>query len=391
MTTPKKAIKAVPDLASVQAAAASLQQLEATLGAFFLERDEEMRCIIVGLVARKHVFLLGPPGTAKSMVALALQGIMGKAPFFQLLMTRFTKYQEVFGPPSIPALSREEYYSVIKGFLPTAEVAFLDEIFKANSAILNSLLTALNEGAFDNGTKGRIKIPLQMCIGASNELPEQNAGLEALFDRFVLRRDVRYIADEDNFRTLLRIKEHHRQNPLTATIDPADLKTLRDAASCVDIDAVEDALVDLWKQLSKEHGITPSDRMWVNAVDLIQACAVLDGRMHAEGEDMIILADAFWNKPEDRDPIFATVTSIGAPDLSKAYDCLTAASELFRQVDLNAKTESAFGILAAKNRELKDVLKEIDTLPKTSAIGKIRAKVHDMQQRCGTAAAGLLD
>ena len=390
MTTQPQ-IAAVPDLTTVQTAAANVQAVDSALCAHLLERDGEIRCITVGLVARKHVFFVGVPGTAKSMMAAVLRQALGGVPYFELLMTRFTKYTEVFGPPSIPALSREENYAIIKGFLPTARVAFLDEIFKSNSAILNALLTVLNEGKFTNGTKGTSAIPLEMCIGASNELPEKNAGLEAMFDRFVLRRKVDPIADEDNFRSLLNIKATHAATPLTAQFDPADLAVLRGAMSSVDITGVEDAFVKLWKQLPKDHGIVPTDRMWVNAVDLIKASAVLDGRLHAEGEDMVILADSFWNKPEDRNAVFTTVTSIGAPDLARAHDLVTAASELFRKADLNARTQDAFGALAATNRQLKENLKEFDALPQTSAITKLRAKVADMQKRCGSAAAGLLD
>jgi MoxR-like ATPase len=390
MSTTNAQFAALPDASRVAAAAANVHAVEAALINHLLERDEEIRCIVVGLVARKHVFFIGVPGTAKSMMADSLRQVLGGVPYFSLLMTRFTKYSEVFGPPSIPALSREENYFITNGFLPTATVAFLDEIFKSNSAIINSLLTGLNEGYFDNGTKGRVKMPLEMCIAASNELPEQNAGLEAMFDRFVIRRKVDPVADEDNFRALLRIKEHHARNPLTAQFDPADLAELRGAMRHVNIDNIEDSMVDLWKKLPKEHGISPTDRMWVNAIDLIKACAVLDGRLHAEGEDMVILAESMWNKPEDRDAVFSTVTSIGAPDLARAHDLVNAAVELFRKVDLNARSQEAFGMLAATNRELKDNLDEFDKLAKTSAIRKLRDKVVQMQQRCGSAAAGLL-
>jgi len=147
-----------------------------------VERDDAVRLALLAAIAGEHLLLVGPPGTAKSLVATRLSQAFSEATFFQKLMTRFTVPEEVFGPFSIRGLEEDRYERKTERYLPTASVAFLDEIFKANSAILNSMLTLLNEREFDNGTQ-RAKTPLVAVVGASNELPEDGE-LDALYDRW---------------------------------------------------------------------------------------------------------------------------------------------------------------------------------------------------------------
>jgi MoxR-like ATPase len=144
-----------------------------------VERDEEARLVVLGMISQEHVLFLGPPGTGKSAIGRRLSKICG-GQFFQRLLTRFTTPEEIFGPLSLRALENDEYRRCTTGFLPTASVAFLDEIFKANSAILNTLLTVLNERQFDNGAGLREECPIRCVVGASNELPESDE-LDALY------------------------------------------------------------------------------------------------------------------------------------------------------------------------------------------------------------------
>jgi len=156
-----------------------------------VEREEEARLVVLGMVAQEHVLLLGPPGTGKSALGRRISELCGGA-FFQRLLTRFTTPEEIFGPLSLRALENDEYRRCTEGFLPTAAIGFLDEIFKANSAILNTLLTILNERQFDNGAGEREECPIRCVIGASNELPESDE-LDALYDRFLIRKEVRHL------------------------------------------------------------------------------------------------------------------------------------------------------------------------------------------------------
>lgn len=150
-----------------------------------VERRQVLRLSLLAALAGEHTLLIGPPGTAKSALARRIHLAFRDARYFERLLTRFTVPEELFGPLSIRALEEDRYERHVTGFLPDAEVAFIDEVFKANSAILNALLTLLNEREFDNGA-GRVHCPLISVIGATNQVPEDEVA-EAFFDRFLLR------------------------------------------------------------------------------------------------------------------------------------------------------------------------------------------------------------
>jgi MoxR-like ATPase len=179
-----------------------LQALLHQLGHGLLERDTAVRLALLAALAGEHVLLIGPPGTAKSALARRLHRAFDGARYFERLLTRFSTPEELFGPLSLKALEHDRYERLTDGFLPTAGIAFLDEVFKANSAILNALLTLLNEREFDNGTK-RLSTPLIAVVAASNEVPTDDA-LQAFHDRFLVRVPVAPVGDA-SFEALLQL------------------------------------------------------------------------------------------------------------------------------------------------------------------------------------------
>jgi MoxR-like ATPase len=200
------------NLASIKPSLGKLQALERELAASLIERDEVIRASLVALLSKQHLVVLGPPGTAKSALVTELaqrispQNGAGLRNF-AYLMTRFTTPEELFGPVSVSGLKRDEYRRITAGKIVEAELVFLDEIFKASSAILNALLKIANERVFHNGGQ-EIQVPLISLFGASNKMPQGNE-LEALWDRFPPRFRVGYVTDAGFVRFIRAVAAKH--------------------------------------------------------------------------------------------------------------------------------------------------------------------------------------
>lgn len=377
--------------ATIATATAPLRALGDALNGAFLERDREVRALLVALLAGEHVLLLGDPGTGKSALtqafAEALSGTSGR--YFQRLVTKFSVPEELFGPFSLKGLEQDRYERQVDGYLPTAEIAFLDEVFKANSAILNSLLTILNERAFDNGTQ-RISCPLKIAIGASNELPNNSEGdaLDALYDRFVLRRWVEPIKSRDARRKLLRMKG---APCVQVRITDAELTAARAVVGAVVLtEAAEDALLDLQEALAKECGITMSDRRLRKAEKLVRAYAALQGKLQADPEDLEILADSLWNKPEERAPIEGQIMRVSNPAKAEAAKLYDAAVELMDGVDLKQIGLTDVQRIATLRSELKKIEAAIRDLSQHPSVQAIADDVASMQREVAGALAAVM-
>jgi MoxR-like ATPase len=357
-------------------ACAAAQVLTFAMNCAFAERENEISCALSALVAGEHLLLLGPPGTGKSALTDAFAGAIG-GDLFNMLFTRFTVPEEVFGPISLKGLENDEYSRVTAGYAPSAQVWFLDEIFKANSAILNSLLSSLNERTFVNGGK-RTRIPLELCIGASNELPADDS-LGALYDRFVARCWVSFIGDRDKLRALLVSGSAPR---VTAKLTREAVAVLREAREQVDVTPVVDALLDIKDELAQKHGIVPSDRRWGKAVKFVQAQAVLAGRMVAEGDDLLILANCLWDKPEERAAIYGVISSRANPDLHRAMSIYDAAVEAFGSINFGEKDDTAWTRKAKPVAQaLRDQLALTAPLKRSNRVVEIEDKLRAMLQK----------
>lgn len=299
----RAAVTSIPELAR------RLQDGARRLEAQFLGKEEIIRLLFISAVAGEHMVMVGPPGTAKSALVRSFADTID-ARYYDYLLTRFTEPNEIFGPVDIQAFRQGSYRRRIEGMLPEAEIAFLDEIFKANSAILNSLLGVLNSRRFSHGNT-TISVPLISMFAASNEVPADDA-LSALFDRFLLRVRVDYL-DSYQFRGLLQKGAALESRALEAqalgiTSSP------KPAVSASDLVAVQREFGRLLENMDEEflatykglvfqirsEGIGLSDRRVVKMLKLFAASAVFDGRDRVNDSDFFVLRHV-WNTPEQQD------------------------------------------------------------------------------------------
>lgn len=301
--------------------------LSDALNSHLVERENEVAGALTALAAGEHLLLLGKRGTAKTMLCELLTGAISGADYFYWLLTRFSQPEELFGPVSYQGLRNDSFERVVDGKLPTCHLAFLDECFKANSAILNSMLTVLNERRFHNGRAGAVDCPLIMAMGASNEMPEGEE-LDALFDRFMVRFWVSPIKNRENRKAM--ILAGAASIPHALTLD--DIVTIRNAAANVKVDdTIVELLLDVHAAATKE-GHDVSDRRLRKSLAILRANAYVTGADEVTADNFEILGDVFWIRPDGRDDLRAMIRKIANPVSHRAQEILDAAKDEFRKV-----------------------------------------------------------
>ena len=307
------------------------------------EKNTEISLSLLAALAGESVILLGPPGVAKSMVARQLKTAFRDARSFEYLMSRFSTPDEIFGPVSIQKLKTSDTYErAVEGYLPTADVVFLDEIWKAGPAIQNTLLTVINEKIFRNGNR-EMHLPLKLLVAASNELPAKGEGLEALWDRFVIRIESRPIKLEKNFRAML-LEAPTDFSDSTDFTDFSDLKiTAEEYAEWAEKickigvkEEVLDAISAIRKSLravnvdeaAERRNIYVSDRRWKNIVRLLRTSAFMQDREEVDICDLLPIYHCLWQEPEERDAIRCIVIrALFSPFAEKLVEMKNALAE----------------------------------------------------------------
>lgn len=288
----------------MQQTMARFRQVAQIMNTHFLHKEEVIRLLIISALAGEHMVLIGPPGTAKSAIIRMFARLIDAA-YFEYLLTRFTEPNELFGPVDIRVFREGTYQRRTERMLPTSEIVFLDEVFKSNSAILNSLLTILNERRFANGSQV-MDVPLLSLYGASNEVPADDA-LEAIYDRFLLRVYSDNL-DSYHFHGLIEkgiAYETSRLNavarPVTAVLDSKTLHQIH--ANLPKFLNFSPEFISRYKALVfqiRNEGVSISDRRVIKLLKLFAASAIFDGRQSADDSDLFVLKH-IWNNLDQRE------------------------------------------------------------------------------------------
>jgi MoxR-like ATPase len=392
------------DPVTVNESFGKLRAIETELGALFIEREEVVRAMLLALLSREHLALIGPPGTAKSMLITELARRVGDSAgnglrCFVYLLTKFTTPEELFGPVSISGLKADDYRRVTNGKLADVELAFLDETFKASSAILNYLLRLMNEREFENG-RHTAQVPLISLFGASNELP-QEAELEALFDRFLIRMTVGYVS-EGGFTRLQQLLANHRARQAPQTITQGELVALKQAVGQIPIPgAVIDTIAQLRRDLGAK-GIRVSDRRWGKTHGVLRAHALLEGRSAVEEDDLATLKHVLWSSPDQQAEISKLCARLSNPINGKATELSDQAASVYDATMVahgqSSDTQQKVVVVAEGIDKLKAIHAGLVQLQeqaaaKGRATGKIEkavASVQEMREKVGALILGAM-
>ncbi len=358
-------------------AQAKLARIREELNQSFLERGDLIDGTLVALLSASHVLIIGPPGTAKSMLADELCRRIDGANYFQWLLTKFSTPEEIFGAVSLKGLEEDDYRRVTTHKLPEAHIAFLDEIFKANSSILNALLTLINERVFHNGRERRT-VPLITLFGASNELPDEEE-LTALYDRFMLRFIADYIVEEHHFLRML----DGRQPAARTTLSFEELHELQSLMRKVALpDTVLDAIAKLRRELAGMQ-IIVSDRRWKNCLDVLRAHALLMGRAAVADDDLSFLNCALWKDPEERPKVADAIRRLVKGYEDEAQALLIESQELREYAERGWESDELRkrAVIEAHAKIANILVKFDDLLRDASQNGRVVARAQEMRDK----------
>lgn len=350
-------------------------------------KDDIVEVLGISLVAGENTFLLGPPGTGKSALVHELAARLGGRSF-DYLLTRFTEPSELFGPFDLRKLREGDLITNTEGMLPEADFVFFDELLNANSAVLNSLLAALNERVFRRGRE-KTKLPMLIAIGASNRLPEDEA-LQALFDRFLLRVHCGNVETDRLGEVLDAGRARERNVESASNLSVAAIRTLQTAILDVDLSLARPALIEIIKQL-RQAGMSISDRRAVRLQRVIAASAVVSGRTIALASDLWPLR-MIWDAPTQIEMLHSHVQNViekfskkesledtrehpfANPDRGPDPELLNRSLEALAHAEGTTNIADSLSLIAAR----------VEWVQNDSARDHLRQKVNDLRSKITT-------
>lgn len=342
--------------------------LEDKLNSELVERRTEIYCMLLADIAATTFFMLGPPGTAKSFLPARKAKYVSGVNYFDILMTRFTQPEEIFGPPSLKALENDQFLHIIDGYLPWADAAMVDEIFKAGSSILNAFLWIINERKYRHGSDV-ISVPLTAFYCASNELPSDNS-LNALYDRLLFRFEVQPVSDTSSFLKMMSTKLDPNPTPIMSW---ADVRQAQEEAADVEIpDRVYEALADIRAEFAKKD-IRPSERRFVESLKIVRAAAWLDECPKADTDHLTPLEHVFWDVPGQRGEVSRIVLEKANPLEVEANALLTGIKELNDSIDAVSSDDERMRLGNEVHTKLNEATDELRDLKARAGTGKRRS------------------
>ena len=370
-----EAVEYMPDFDS-QSIRTEILNLESELQSILVHRTEEIRGIILAMLSRHHVLLLGPPGTAKTKMVSQFSKGCGLT-FYRRLLNQFTTPDEVFGPVDLKAYKDEGIYRrILKGKAADTQVVYLDEVFKAGPTILNTLLGLMEEREYDNdGTV--VQTPLQTLVGTSNELPNSEDNLGAFYDRFMLRYVTPYLEDEADFRAMLRGSNVQ----VTPTLTQEKLTQVQEEVANMEVSqATYDSVTVLWETIKMELEIYPSDRRFVQMLQIMAADSWMQGYTEVMPSSVKVAEHILWNTPEQIKDVKRLVISSVNPGEIKAQEIVEAAKVDY---DIVMASEAIAIEDISTRQEIEDMIETLGTLGPglDSYKASLRSMVQDIQTK----------
>ncbi|MBD3343111.1 MAG: AAA domain-containing protein [Candidatus Lokiarchaeota archaeon] len=352
------------------AAIEKLKRQKSALQQYFKERDEIVETMFLCVLSQQHQIQVGPPGTAKSaLIESFTKGFDGFS-MFSYQLSKFSTPEELFGPFDLNELKRGNYTRKSSGMMQDSEIVYVDEVFNANSSVLNKCNSLMNERTFEGKSAA-----LQSLFGATNFLPEES-NLVAYFDRFLFRHLVKYIGEPNTFKSMLQLDRDFLPNK-NDVIHRDEIKDLQVKLHEIDVSGIIDKIVRIREEL-REDGICPSDRRFRWALIALKASALIDAREVVTEEDLFVLKHILWGEKEHVSTIEQTIARIVQPALAEIKTLMSQAHEMCKSVKAkDPKKPDELALIMETLEKLNKIKQEIEEIINSKNLSKKVLKVAE--------------